>query len=249
MTTNFTGLDALNLLNASEATESHSNKFSSLKSGDTRTVKIINFGDFIGVQTYSIFKKVNTFVPKNPPTLSAKGFPIDNLTPFDKAWKFYQEQSQKFGDEMAKEASQYRIKPRFAIGFYDLDSKECIVIDFSKQQAKDVISIIQKNEKKLGKKAFELEKTGSGTSTKVLLSPLDLEDLTDSQAEAFENAPTEFNKALFENLYFEMSEEKMVEALQDIKFDVTKIGYTASAPATSNDDLSYDLDSDPTLAF
>ncbi|UBH21926.1 hypothetical protein LAU42_09125 [Macrococcus armenti] len=239
------GLDALNLLNDVESA-AHENKFSKLGSGQTRTVKVLNWGDFIGVQTYSIFKQVNTFVPEVAPKLSAKGFPVDNLTPFDKAWQYWQDKSEKFGDEASQEATKYRIKPRFAVGFYDLDEKTCIVIDFSKNQAKDVLGIIQKNEKKLTKKAFELEKSGTGTSTKVVLSPLDLDDLTPEQETAFNEAPKEFDKTLFENLYFVQNEEQMVESLKGAGFDVSLIGLEGGTPVTADAETQED---DPTANF
>lgn len=238
------GLDALNLLNEVE-TAAHENKFSKLGSGEKRTVKVLNFGDFIGVQTYSIFKKVNTFVPEVAPKLSAKGFPVDALTPFDKAWQYWQDKSEKFGDEASQEAGQFRIKPRFAIGFYDLDAKECIVIDFSKNQARDIISIIQRNEKKLGKKAFELEKSGTGTSTKVVLTPLDLEDLSAEQETAFNKAPASFDKSLFENLYFVQNEEQMVESLKATGFDVSLIGLEGGTPVAE----TVNAEEDPTANF
>ena len=43
------GLDALSMLKDEQ--QGSQNEFSSLKSGDTRKVKIIDFGDFIGVHT------------------------------------------------------------------------------------------------------------------------------------------------------------------------------------------------------
>lgn len=244
-----TGLDALNMLNDNGGNGEHKNKFTSFKSGDKRIVKVINYGDFIGVQTYSIFKKVNTFVPEQMPKLSANGFPVDNYTPFDKAWKYHKDQSTDFQDEHSKAASQFRIKPRFAIGFYDLDTKECIVIDFSKAQAKDIIGVITKNEKKLGKKAFELEKSGTGTATKITLTPLDEEDLTVDQAAAFEAAPKEFDKSLFDNLYFVQNEEQMVESLRTAGFNTSLIGYDMVTTGAPQPATTAEVTDDPTAQF
>ena len=221
------GLSALNLL-SDEGQESTSfeNKFSHLKSGDSRIVRVLSLEDVVAVPTYSIFKKVNTFKPKDEPELTAKDYPRSNLTPFDKAWKYHNDLSEKFGDEHSQEAYKYRVKRRFAIGFYDLDEKKCIVIDFSKNQAMEIFDFLTKNEKKLDKKAFELSKTGSGTQTKVSLNILDVDDsdLTEAQIEAFNNAPTEFDDTLFDNLYFELDNDQMVSKLKEIGFDLSLIG-------------------------
>lgn len=244
-----TGLGALDLL-ASDDQGGNENSFTKLGSGDSKTVKVLSYGDLMAVHTYSIFKKVNTFKPEVPPTLSKRGFPVDNLTPFDKAYKYYKDQSEDFNDEMSKAAANYRIKPRFAVGFYDLDAKEFIVVDFSKNQTRDIMAVIQKNEHKLGKKAFELEKTGSGTSTKVTLTPLDLEDLTPEQEAAFEGAPEKFDNSKFEGLYFEQDEEQMVESLRVAGFDVTLIGYPAVAEKTETESVgAVAEDVDPTTEF
>lgn len=243
-----TGLDAMALLNGGTEGGGHTNKFTSFKSGDTRIVKVINFGDFIAAQTYSVFKRVNTFSPEVPPKLSAGGYPTADLTPFDKAWKYHKDLSKSMGDEHSIEAGKYRIKPRFAIGFYDLETKENIVIDFSKTQAKDIVGVIKKFENRLGKKAFELEKTGTGTNTKLSFTPLDLEDLTEAQLDAFENSPKSFDKTLFENLYFVQNEQQMIESLQSVGFDPKLIGYEQfTAEAAPVEDVA-DED-DPTNQF
>lgn len=249
MTNITTGLGALDLLAAEEQGGSE-NSFTKLGSGDRKTVKVLSYGDLMAVQTYSIFKKVNTFTPEVPPTLSKRGFPIENLTPFDKAYKYFKDQSEDFNDEMSKAAADFRIKPRFAVGFYDLDAKECIVIDFSKNQTRDIMAVIQKNEHKLGKKAFELEKTGSGTTTKVTLSPLDLEDLTPEQEAAFAAAPEKFDNSKFEGLYFVQNEEQMVESLRVAGFNVTLIGYPAVAEKGETESVgAIEADVDPTSQF
>lgn len=229
MTNITSGLDALNLLQDDQ--QGAQNEFTSLKSGDTKTVKILDFGDFIGVPTYSIFKVVNTFTPEKLAKLSANGYPVEDLTPFDKAWKYHKDQSEEFGDHHSTEASKYRLKPRFAIGFYDLDAEEEIVIDFSKNQAKAILAVVQKQHEagRLGKRAFELEKSGSGTSTVVSITPTPLDDLTDSQQKAFEGAPKEFDKSKFEGLYFVMNEEQQIQSLTQAGFDVSLIGLAPKA--------------------
>ena len=221
------GLDALELLKEPKANK-FENKFSSLKVGQTRTVKVINFGDFEASHAYSIFGVVNTFIPEQAPKLSDRGYPIGDLTPFDKVWKHYKDQSQEWTDEMAQEASKYAIRPRFAIGFYDLDEKKCIVIDFSKKQAETIIKSIQTNEKRLGNRAFEITKGDRGS---IQINPILPDELTDAHQQAFNEAPKEFDKTLFEDLYFVRDEKGMLEALQQAGVDVTKFGYNAPTSA------------------
>lgn len=239
------GLDALNMLNDEQ--QGQQNEFTSLKSGDSKKVRIINFGDFVGVHTYSIFKVVNTFTPKNLAKLSANGYPVEDLTPFDLAWKYHKDQSEEFGDHHSTEASKYRLKPRFAFGFYDLDAKELIVVDFSKKQAQALISVIKKQEDKLDKRAFDLEKSGTGTGTTVSLTPEPLDDLTDAQQKAFDEAPEAFDKSKFEGLYFEQDEEQMIESLKLAGFDVSLIGYD-NAPKQEEENPFEDAE-DPTQQF
>ena len=243
------GLDALSMLKDEQ--QGSQNEFSSLKSGDTRKVKIIDFGDFIGVHTYSIFKVVNTFTPEKMPKLSANGYPVDELTPFDKAWKYHKDLSEEFGDHHSTEASKYRLKPRFAFGFYDLDEKKFIVLDFSKKQAQGLIQVIQKqaDQGRLGKRAFELSKNGQGTGTTVTLTPEPLDDLTPEQAKAFEEAPAEFDKSLFEGLYFVMNEEQQIEALTQAGFDVSLIGLTPKQGGDTAEESPFKGAEDPTEQF
>src|SRR5690606_41348331 len=88
-------------------------------------------------------------------------------------------------------------------------------------------SAIKKCERRLGKLAFELTKQGTCTNTTVSLTPvLDMEeDLTDKQRANFDKAPAEFDKALFEGLWYEADEAEQVELLDKAGFDVTLIGY------------------------
>ena len=243
------GLDALSMLKDEQ--QGSQNEFSSLKSGDTRKVKIVDFGDFIGVHTYSIFKVVNTFTPEKLAKLSANGYPVDELTPFDKAWKYHKDLSEEFGDHHSTEASKYRLKPRFAFGFYDLDEKKFIVLDFSKKQAQGLIQVIQKqsDQGRLGKRAFELSKNGQGTGTTVTLTPEPLDDLTPEQAKAFEEAPAEFDKSLFDGLYYVMNEEQQIEALTQAGFDVSLIGLAPKQGGDTAEESPFAAAEDPTQNF
>lgn len=219
-----TGENALNALYASDD-GGNGMEFSSFKTGTSYVVKVLGTADLSQFFNYGIFGKINSFVAENPSTKSKKGYPVDNLTPWDKAWKYHKDKSDKFDDKHGQEASKYKPRQRFAMGFIDLDTGEPIVVDVSKNQAQAIHASIKKNEKKLGKKAFELSKEGSGKNTVVSLMPEDLEDLTDEQRKNFDNAPKEFDASLFEGLSYEADENDMLKSLTQAGFDVTKIGY------------------------
>ena len=223
------GLDALNMLNNDGEGAKHENKFTPFKAGESKTVKILSTQDVVAAYTYSIYRKVPTFVPEEMPKLSKKGYPVENLTPWDKASQYHYDLSEAQRDHHSQEGYKYAIKPRYAFGFYDLDEEELIIIDFSKKQAKSLHEAIMRQEKKIGKKAFTLEKTNPAvkSDTQVILTPEDLEDLTDKQQEAFDKAPEEFDKEMFEDLFYVQDEQQMVESLHSVGFDVTKIGFEA----------------------
>lgn len=217
------GADALNVLNQ---TDEEGMEFTSLKSGTTLTVKVLGTSDLIQFFSYGIYKKINSFVAENPSKKSAKGYPVDNLTPWDLAWQYHKDKSEVYTDAHGVEAGKYRAKQRFVLGFFDLDSGEPIIVDLSKNQAQAVHGSIKKYEKKLGKLAFELAKEGSGTNTTVSLTPvLDMdEDLTDEQRKNFDKAPAEFDMSLFDNLLYEADEDEQIQLLAQAGFDVRLVG-------------------------
>ena len=231
------GADALDALNQEDGGGSN-NEFTSFKSGSEYTVKVLGPADIMAFDSYGIFGKMHSFVAEKPSKKNKNGFPIDELTPWDKAYRYHKDKSEDFSDEHGQEASKYRVKRRFAMGFYDLDSGEQIIIDVSKAQGQAIYSTIKKYEKRLGKLAFELSKTGSGTSTTVSLSPvIDMEeDLTDKQRENFEKAPEEFDKTKFDGILFERDEKAQIEALHEVGFDVTKIGFEVPKADDDNAD-------------
>lgn len=220
------GLDALNALNEQDS-GGNSQEFASFKSGTTYVVKALGTSNLISFYSYGIFKQVNSFVAKNPSKKSAKGYPVDNYTPWDLAWKYHKDLSEDFSDKHGQEAGKYRPKQRFALGFIDLETGEPIIVDVSKNQAQAVHGTLKKYEKKLGKMAFELSKTGQSTSTVVSLSPIiDFDDdLTDTQRENFEKAPAEFDMSLFDGLLYEADEDEQVQLLTQAGFDVSLIGF------------------------
>jgi len=218
-----TGADALDVLNQSDE-GGNSQEFAKFSSGTSYTVKVLGTADLISFFSYGIYRQVNSFVAENPSKKSRRGFPIENLTPFDKAWKYHADKSKEFGDKHSQEAYKYRARQRFAMGFIDLDSGEPIIVDLSKNQAQAIHGVIKRSEKRLDRMAFELRKDGQGTSTTVSLTPLFVEDLDEKQAKNFDEAPEEFDMALFDGILYEMDEEEQIEKLIEVGFDVNLIG-------------------------
>lgn len=222
------GAEALNALNQTDEGGGSKAEFAPFKTNTTYTVKVLGTSDLISFFSYGIFKQVNSFVAKNPSKKSRNGFPVDNLTPWDKAWKYHADLSEKFGDEHSQEAYKYRPRQRFAMGFIDLDTGEPIIVDLSKNQAQAVHGEITKRAERLDQYAFELSKTGQGTSTAVSLSLIPvLDDLTDAQRKNFDEAPAEFDMSLFDGILYEMDDDEQIEKLIEAGFDVSLIGLEA----------------------
>jgi len=226
------GLDALDALNATNDGGSNT-EFTSFKTGSTFYVKVQGTANLISFFSYGIFKVINSFVAAQPSQKSKAGYPVADLTVWDKAWKYHKDLSAEFSDHHGQEASKYRAKQRFAMGFHDLTTGEPIIVDVSKAQAQAIHAVIVKNEKRLGKFAFELSKNGSGTTTTVSLSPvMDAdEDLTDAQRANFAAAPADFDMTLFDGLLFEADEAEQIKLLTQAGFDVKLIGYSNEAPS------------------
>lgn len=232
MTQFITGEEALDALNQGDEAEV-SNEFTYLKSGNTYVVKVPGL-NIISAFVYGSYQKgINSFVAENESKKSAKGFPVDNLTPFDLAWKYYKDKSDDWQDEMSAEANHYRCQRKFTIGFYDLDGVDKddkpevkpIMVEFTRNQAKVIVDSIKKYEKRLDQFAFELSKQGSGTGTTVSLSLIPvIEDMTERQQKNFEESPSDFDAKNFEGLHYVMSDEEQVETLTRAGFDISLVG-------------------------
>lgn len=230
------GADALNLLNATNEGGSGSKaEFAKFSSGTSYKVRVLGTTNLITFYSYGIYKRVNSFTAKNPSVKNAKGFAESNFTPWDLASNYYSDLKRKAEDagqtakveEYKAEAGKYRAKERYALGFIDLETGEPIIVDLSKKQAQGVHAIIKKYEKKLGKLAFELAKTGSSTSTVVSLSPIiDMDDdLSDKERENFAKLDgKEFDMTLFDGLLYEADDKEQIENLVAAGFDITLIG-------------------------
>ncbi|QVY62953.1 hypothetical protein [Cytobacillus gottheilii] len=208
-------------------------KFSSLKSGTTYIVKLIGLKDYFQFYSYGIYNQVDSFCADKPSKKTPKGFPIDNLTPWDKAFRYHKDLSQEWTDAHSQEAQKYKPKSRFAMAFFDLTSGEVIAVDLSAKQHTTVKSAIEKYAKRKDKIAFELSKTGESTGTVVSLAPvIDMEeDLDDVQRANFEKAPAEIDMSQFFSAPYIADEKEQIEALVKAGFDISLIGLSLGAQA------------------
>ena len=231
------GTDALQMLQSGGNNESH--KFSKFSSGTSYNVKVLGEADLVQFYAYGIYKKTFSFVAKNPSTKDDYGFPIDNLTPWDKAFLHLREPEEEYNSKANQEAYKYRAKERYMMGFYDVTEGELIVVDMSKNQARNVISSINSNKDKLDSVLFDLSKTGKGQDTVVSLSVkenidnlkkmkeagIDADtDVTDKEIENFYAAPKEFDEGRFNGCIYEADEDEMIINLDKADFDVTLLG-------------------------
>jgi len=245
------GADALDALNATnEGGASNKTEFASFKSGTAYKVRVLGTSNLIRYYGYGIYKKVNSFVAKNPSKKNAKGFPVDDLTPWDKAFQYYQDlkfkardaDDSKAEEEYGNLAYQFKPKERFALGFIDLATGEPIIIDLSKKQAQAVHAVINKNAKKLDKVAFELSKNGSGQATTVMLNIIfDFdEDLSEKERENFAKFDgKEFDMTLFDGLLYEADEKEQIDNLVAAGFDISLIGMSIGEQA--GDDQQFEF--------
>lgn len=230
----FTSDEAMEMLNEGSNESNSRNEFTYLKSGDSFKVKVpgINMKSEFVYGSFS--KKIHSFIAKNPSKKSEKGYPVEDLTPFDQAWKYFKDKSSDFNDDNSKEASHYRCQRKFTFGLYDLDSGDPIMVEFTRNQANAIVSAIKKYEGKLDKFAFELSKQGTGTNTIVSLTIIPMmDDLTEKQADNFDKLPNDFDSNLFTGLHYEADENEQIKSLQQAGFDISLIGL--EAPKSDDD--------------
>ncbi|MBC1815598.1 hypothetical protein [Listeria seeligeri] len=218
------------------AGSSERSTFTSLKSGSTFLVKALPLENIAAYDSYGIFKKVNSFEAEKPSIKNARGYATDELTPWDLASKYYQDKANELveagkGKEDAEvkplrtKASEYRSKRKYIVPFIDLESGEVIYIDFTKNQAEAVISVIEKYEEKgrLETTPLELSKKGQKTDTKVSLTATFEEDLSETAAKNFKELTAENVTVNFEGLTFLADEKTQIESLIASGFDVSLI--------------------------
>lgn len=222
----------------SSATGGTTNEFTPFKDGSEYIVKVPGL-NFIVEYVYGIYKQVNSFIAENPSKKSAKGYPVEDLTPWDLAWKYHKDRSKDWQDKESQEAQKYKCDRKVTIGFYNLDDGEPMKVEFTWNQAQAVVETIKKYEKRLDQFAFELKKTGTGRNTVVSLSLIPvLEDLTETQQKHFKELPNDFDARNFEGLHYVMSDEEQIEKLVQVGFDVSLIGLESPKSEVENEEES-----------
>lgn len=214
--------------------------------------------DLMRYFAYGVHKQVNTFIAKNPPTYNKDGFASGNLTPWDKASDYYYKLAQKEPDKSAKRLElsalgyRFRAKPRYIMGFYDLESGKDIIVDFTKNQAMAVYSTIREyveldkqgnvidgGEHEIYDMAFKLSKKGSGTNTTGSLAPIInlSKGLTaEEQANLEASAGQPFDTTMFDGVLYEMDEEEMTKSLVKADFDISILGLTIGGSAAESNE-------------
>lgn len=242
------GADALDVLTkVDEGTDVGFKKFNV---GTSYTVMIPNIskveGEFkpamMSFFNYGIFNVVDSFVAETPSKKSDKGYPVDDLTPWDMAWKYHQDLSKKFQDTHSTAAQLYRVKHRYALEFIDLASGERIIIDVSKPQALVLYAAMKEFEEQLDSYAFKVSKAAKGVVT---LTPV-LGKLTPEQtafkAEADLKGPT----TLTPKMLYKRDTDDMIRALVTAEFDISLIGLTPPPPKKKDDDEEDEGSAPPT---
>jgi hypothetical protein len=236
------GEDAVNSSTTNEGGAKES-PIVSFKSGTTLKIGVKSVNDVAEYYGYSIYKKVNTFVPKNPADRNAKGYITANPTAWDRAADKLYEDAKAAKDAGASEADVklitdeaylYRGKPRYLRAFFDLATGKDIVIDVSPNQEKTLKAVIAKYAKKLGTLAFELAKTGSSTNAVVSLSPIiDIdEDLADAERANFAKlSAAPFDMESLETCLYVADEAEQTKNLVIAGFDIGRLGLSIGAAA------------------
>lgn len=257
------GMEAIEETNATSGGGTSNNDFAKLPTDTTLKVKLGGLATVMRYYGYGVFKRVNTFIAANPSDRDARGFVSGNHTPWDLASKYYYDKAfaltkdksdseakairdTKPYKDLSNEGYKYAGKARFAVGFIDLEVGKEIVLDFTANQFNTVIKpALIKYDSKKDRVAFEISKSGSGTSTVISLSPvIDMDDdLTDKEQASFEKfKEKEFNMKKFEGLLFEADEKQQTEHLVAAGFDITLIGLsigakTEDATPVDNDEI------------
>jgi hypothetical protein len=245
-------------------------EITSFKSGTTLKVRVKGTEDLLQYYNYGVYKKVNSFVPKNPATRNEKGFIIGNPTPWDQASQYYFDLAKKTSNDtesekLKVEGRKYKASEKFLMGFYDLEQGKDIVVDLTKAQALAVYEIILEYSEvdEDGKPipdgdhlfktmAFKLSKKGESTGTTVSLTPIISVEkgLSESERENFKkSADQQFNQELFDGVLYEADEKQQIENLVAAGFDITLIGLKIGGPSQDDDEVTPIEDADPTHNF
>ncbi|MCS1350353.1 hypothetical protein [Mechercharimyces sp. CAU 1602] len=194
----------------------------SLKSGSSFKVRVPSTEDFVEYFAHGVFGKFYT-TPCTKPGGEEDYYDkaVDHLYT-----KVNEEEDEDKKQVLRDQAYQLKAKPRYLFGFINLEDGLPLIVDLTKNQAKSVISAIDKYTKKIGTFPFELSKEGMKMATKVSLTPvIDEDDLTEQERKHFEStAGKAFDDLLYEKVLKVRKEEEQIEDLKAFGFDVRKLG-------------------------
>ncbi|WP_260984479.1 hypothetical protein [Paenibacillus xylanexedens] len=237
----------------------------SFKSGSLFKVGVKSINNVAEYYGYSIYNKVNTFVPKSPATRNAKGYITGGHTVWDKASELlYAEAnaakeagaSEDAVKEITDEAYLYKGKKRYLRSFYDLTTGKDLVVDLSPKQEQTLKSVIDDNVDDLDAIAFKLAKKGAGTAAVVSLNAIVKmdRDLTEEERANFAKIGDEpFDFADFETCLYVADEAEQTKNLVIAGFDIGRLGLSIGASASNSAPAPSDADapdiSDESLPF
>lgn len=237
----------------------------SFKSGTTFKVGVKSVNDVAEYYGYGIFKKVNTFVPKNPAVRNGRGFIESAPSVWDRAADALYADAKKAEEGGASEADVkpirdeaylYRGKKRYLRAFHDLATGKDIVVDLSPTQEATLKAAIEENADDLDAIAFKLAKKGTSTSAVVSLSAIvKMErDLTEEERANFAKfGESPFDLESFETCLYVADETEQTKNLVIAGFDIGRLGLSigASNAAPTKPDESSPIvdDGTPQLNF
>ena len=136
---------------------------------------------------------------------------------------------------------------RMQFGFFNLADGKPVVFDLSEKYGKKILAQIEKAGTKINQFAFEITRLGTDSNTDYSLSAY-LDDLTKEQTEHFNASSVPFETSLYESSLYFKPEDKQLQDLVKIGFDVTKIGYAVPvASATTQVDETEGYDNEPVI--
>lgn len=139
---------------------------------------------------------------------------------------------------------------RMQFGFYNLADGKPVVIDLSKKHGEKIKEQIKKAGNKINQYAFELTCMGSRSNKDFSLTPY-LDDLTQEQKQHFDVSSIPFDTSLYASSMYFKPEDKQLQDLTKIGFDVALIGYEkpnmANASANAQNQAVHNNPSDSVL--
>jgi len=213
----------------------------SFKSGTTIKVGVKSINDVAEYYGYGIYKKVNTFVPKNPAVRNVRGYIESAPSIWDRASDLLYADAKKSEEGGASEADikaikdeagLFRGKKRYLRAFYDLTTGKDIAVDISPTQEATLKAVIEENIEDLEVVAFKLAKKGEGKNAVVSLSVIVkmIRDLTEEERANFAKlGETPFDLASFETCLYVADDAEQTKNLVIAGFDIGRLGLSIGA--------------------